>query len=355
MPRHPDELRPETVLVAGGRPDKVPGAALSTPVTFTSTYVAGADPNYARGGNPTWTAFEEVLGDLEGGSALAFSSGMGAIAAAMSLCPPGGTIVAGRHVYNATGGLLEELAAEGRSNVVRVPIDDTQAVLDALPGAALLWLESPSNPMMEIADLPALCAAARAANVVTVCDNTFMTPILQRPLSLGADVVVHSVTKFLAGHSDVVMGATVTADPDLHAKLLTRRTLHGAIPGPMETWLALRGMRTMALRLERGAQSAAILAQRLGEHPAVSRVRYPGVGAMLSIELTGGLPAALALESGVAVWTNATSLGGVESLLERRRRHPLEVDTVPEDLVRLAVGIEHIEDLWADLVQALEP
>lgn len=355
MPQHRDHLRPETVLVAAGRPEKVPGAPLSPPVTFTSTYVAGADPDYARSGNPTWSSFEDVLGALEGGTALSFSSGMGAISAAMSLCPPGGTIVAGRHVYSGTGGLLEQLAAEGRSNVVRVPIDDTRAVLDVLPDAAVLWLESPSNPMMEIADLPALCAAARGANVTTVCDNTFMTPILQRPLSMGADVVVHSVTKFLAGHSDVVMGATVTANPDLHARLLARRTLHGAIPGPMETWLALRGMRTMALRMERGAQSAAILAQRLGEHPAVSRVRYPGVGAMLSIELAGGLPAALALEDRVAVWTNATSLGGVESLLERRRRHALEVDTVPEDLVRLAVGIEHVEDLWSDLVQALEP
>ncbi|KYH43313.1 PLP-dependent aspartate aminotransferase family protein [Branchiibius sp. NY16-3462-2] len=354
MPQHPDDLHPETVLVAGGRPDKVPGASLSAPVTFTSTYVAGAEPDYARSGNPTWTAFEEVLGELEGGRALAFSSGMGAIAAAMSLCPPGGTVVAGRHVYSGTGGLLEELAAEGRTQVRRVPIDDTRTVIEALPGATLLWLESPSNPMMEVADLAALCAAARAANVITVCDNTFMTPILQRPLSLGADVVVHSVTKFLSGHSDVVMGATVTADPELHARLLTRRTLHGAIPGPMETWLALRGMRTMALRMERGAQSAAVLAGRLGEHPAVSRVRYPGVGAMLSIELTGGLPAALTLEDRVAVWTNATSLGGVESLLERRRRHALEVDTVPEDLVRLAVGIEHVEDLWADLLQALE-
>lgn len=355
MPQHPDDLRPETVLVAGGRPDKAPGASLSTPVTFTSTYVAGGDPDYARSGNPTWSSFEEVLGALEGGTALTFSSGMGAIAAAMSLCPPGGTIVAGRHVYSGTGGLLEQLAADGRCTVLRVPVDDTPAVLDALPGAAVLWLESPSNPMMELADLPALCEAARGANVITVCDNTFMTPILQRPLSMGADVVVHSVTKFLAGHSDVVMGATVTADPDLHGKLLARRTLHGAVPGPMETWLALRGMRTLAVRMERGAHSAATLAQRLGDHPAVSRVRYPGVGAMLSIELTGGLPAALTLEQRVAVWTNATSLGGVESLLERRRRHALEVDTVPEDLVRLAVGIEHVEDLWADLVQALEP
>lgn len=348
-------LRPETDVVHAGRPEPVPGAPLSTPVTFTSTYVAGAEPDYARSGNPTWTSFEEVLGRLEGGTALAFSSGMGAIAAAMSLCRPGRTVVAGRHVYSGTGGLLEELAAEGRITVRRVPIDDTAAVRQALPGADLLWLESPSNPMMELADLPALAAAARAEGVTAVCDNTFMTPILQQPLSSGVDVVVHSVTKFLAGHSDVVMGAVVTADPALHARLLTRRTLHGAIPGPMETWLALRGMRTLGVRMERSAASAATLAARLGEHPAVSRVRYPGAGAMLSIEMTGGLPAALALEDRVEVWTNATSLGGVESLLERRRRHALEVDTVPADLVRLSVGIEHVEDLWADLEQALAP
>lgn len=347
------DVHPETLLVAGGRPRRAPGAALSSPVTFTSTYVAGSEPDYARVGNPTWSAFEEVLGGLEGGSALAFASGMGAISAAVSLCPTDGTVVAGRHVYSGTGGLLEELAADGRIRLRRVPIDDTEQVRAALPGADLLWLESPSNPMMELADLPALCAAARSAGVITVCDNTFMTPVLQRPLELGADVVVHSVTKFLSGHSDVVMGATVTSDAKLANRLLTRRTLGGAIPGPMETFLALRGMRTLGVRMERSCATAALLAERLGQHPAVRRVRYPGTGAMISLELTGGRPAAERLEDEVRVWTNATSLGGVESLLERRRRHPLEPASVPEGLVRLSVGIEHPEDLWADLARAL--
>lgn len=348
-----DAVHPDTLLVAGGRPDRMPGAALSVPVTFTSTYVAGGEPDYARVGNPTWSAFEEVLGALEGGTALAFASGMGAIAAAMSLCPTGGTVVAGQHVYSGTGGLLEELAAERRIGLRRVAIEDTDQVAAALPGAQLLWLESPSNPMMEVADLAALCAAARSTGVITVCDNTFMTPVLQRPLALGADVVVHSVTKFLSGHSDVVMGAAITADPALAGRLLTRRTLHGAIPGPMETFLALRGLRTLAVRMERSCASAATLADRLARHPAVTRVRYPGTGAMISLELAGGRSAAEAVETRVRVWTNATSLGGVESLLERRRRHALEPQSVPEELVRLAVGIENVDDLWADLQQAL--
>lgn len=348
-----NDVHPETLVVAGGRPARTPGAPLSAPVTFTSTYVAGGEPDYARVGNPTWSAFEEVLGALEGGTALAFASGMGAISAAMSLCPEGGTIVAGQHVYSGSGALLQELAAAGRITLRRVVIEDTEQVIAALPDADLIWLESPSNPMMEIADLGALCAAARDAGAISVCDNTFMTPVLQRPLTLGADVVVHSVTKFLSGHSDVVMGATVTADSDLAQRLLTRRTLGGAIPGPMEVFLALRGLRTLGVRMERSCATAALLVERLGGHPAVSRVRYPGTGAMISLELDGGRTAAEALENRVRVWTNATSLGGVESLLERRRRHALEPATVPEELVRLSVGIEHPEDLWNDLAQAL--
>lgn len=353
MTEHEAELGVATRLVGGARPVG-PGASLNPAVEFTSTYRADGLVDYARSGNPTWTAFEQVLGDLEGGQALAFGSGMGAIAATLDLVPTGGVVVAPRHAYSGTGALLRRRAEQGAVELRVVDIADADAAIEALDGAALLWTESPTNPMLEIADLPTLFAAAAGAGALSVCDNTFSTPLLQRPLALGADVVVHSVTKYLSGHADVLMGATVTADPGLQERLLTARTLDGAIPGPMETWLALRGMRTLHLRMERSCANAAQLAQRAADHPAVQRVRYPGSGAVIALEVAGGRAGAERLERAVRVWTCATSLGGVESLLERRRRHAMEPDSVPEELVRLSVGVEDVEDLWRDLAQALD-
>ncbi|AKU16350.1 trans-sulfuration enzyme family protein [Luteipulveratus mongoliensis] len=346
-------LTTATLLVTGGRPDRTPGAPVSPPLELSSTYVADGPVGYARNGNPTWTAFEDTLGSLEDGRALAFASGMGAIAACLSLVPHAGVVVAPHHAYNGTGGLLAALERQGRLSVRRVDISDTDEVLAALPGAAMLWAESPTNPMLEIADLPTLFERARSHSVFSVCDNTFATPLRQRPLDLGADVVVHSATKYLSGHSDLLLGATVTRDDAAHEQLHEHRTLGGAIPGPMETWLALRGMRTLHLRLERACDNASELAKRLGKHPAVTRLRYPGAGAVIGIEVAGGQAAAERVEQRVSVWTPATSLGGVESLLERRRRHPLEPTTVPVELIRLSVGVEDIEDLWRDLDQAL--
>lgn len=348
-----DDLSVATRLVAGARPTG-PGAPLNPAVEFTSTYRADGPVDYARSGNPTWSAFEEVLGDLEGGQALAFASGMGAIAAAGGLAKPGGVVVAPRHSYSGTGAWLRRAAEKGAIELRVVDIADTDTTIAALDGASLLWAESPTNPMLEVADLPTLFSAARAAGAVSVCDNTFSTPLLSRPLELGADVVVHSVTKYLAGHADVLLGATVTADAGLYEHLLRSRTLDGAIPGPMETWLALRGMRTLHLRWERACANAAQLAERAADHPAVTRVRYPGSGAIVALEVVGGRTGAERVEQAVQVWTCATSLGGVESLLERRRRHALEPDTVPEDLLRLSVGVEDVDDLWRDLSRALD-
>ncbi len=361
-----------TQVVAAGRPDRVPDAEVGPAISLSSTYVASTEAGartYARFGNRTWEALEEALGLLEGGTALSFASGMAAISAALELTPPGGVVVVPDGAYNTTLALADHLAASGRIVLRRVPLADTSAVVDALDGAATLWVESPTNPLLDVAEIGVLCAAARERGVLTIVDNTFATPLLQRPLALEADVVVHSVTKFLAGHSDVVLGAAITRDDDLAARLLRERTLRGAVPGPFEAWLALRGLRTLALRLERSQASAGILAARLVEHPAVTRVRYPGLpddpgharavaqmdgfGAIVSIEVRGGASAADAVQGGTALWTPATSLGGVESLLERRRRQPAEPTTVPEALVRLSVGIEDVEDLWADLREAL--
>lgn len=344
---------PATRLVGLGRPHRTPGAPAAPGIELSSTYVAGDGPTYGRFDNRTWATFEELLGDLEGGTALAFASGMAAVSACLELTPPGGTVVLPHHVYNGTTALVDELADAGRLVARRVDPTDTDGTVAALDGAATVCLESPTNPMLEVSDLPVLLGAARERGVLSVVDNTFNTPLLARPLEYGADVVVHSVTKYLAGHSDVVLGATVTADDALHERLRGHRTLRGAIPGPHETWLALRGMRTLHLRVERACANAAELASRLVEHEAVAQVRYPGFGAIVCLEPAGGREAAERIEDSVRLWLPATSLGGVESSLERRRRHAAEPESVPEDLVRLSVGIEDVEDLWRDLDAAL--
>lgn len=350
---HDPSLSPATAVVALGRPERTPGASVGPAVEFTSTFVTGGANAYARFDNPTWNGFEEAVGRLEGGTALAFASGMGAIRAVVELVPVGGTVLVPQHSYNGTTGLLAALQETGRLTLRRADVSDETAYLDAMDHVDMVWLESPTNPMLEVANLPQLIEAARKSGAISVCDNTFATPLLQRPLELGADVVVHSATKYLSGHSDLIMGVTVTTDPQLQEKLHATRTLGGAIPGPMEAWLALRGLRTLHVRFERACANAAELAARLAQHPAVTKVRYPGSGAMIAIEVAGGVPAAEAVEQAIRVWLPATSLGGVESMLERRRRHASEPQTVPDNLLRLSVGIEDVDDLWTDLDRAL--
>lgn len=374
MTGHADGLAPETRAVVLGRPPRTPGSAVNPPVELTSTHVTPGDfadgvPIYGRYGNATWAALEEVLGGLEHGRAVTFASGMAAGTALFALVPRGARVVMGETSYNAMLALARELDAVGDLRLTLVDVADTDAVRAALPGADWLLLESPTNPLLEVADLPALIVAARDADVRVGVDNTFATPLLQNPLALGADVVLHSATKYLAGHSDVLLGALVTTDDALHERLVDHRTLRGAIPGPFEAWLALRGVRTLGVRLARQQETAAELARRLAEHPAVARVRYPGLpddaghavaartmrgfGAMVAIEPVGGREAATAVTQRVRLWTPATSLGGVESLIERRRRIPSEPTTVPEALLRLSVGLEDVEDLWRDLDAAL--
>jgi cystathionine gamma-synthase len=235
-----------------------------------------------------------------------------------------------------------------------VDVTDTDAVVAACADAALVWLESPTNPALEVADLETITRAAHDAGAYVVVDNTFATPLLQRPLDLDADLVVHSATKFLSGHADVLLGAVVTRDPELLGVLKNRRDLLGAIPGSLEAWLALRGLRTLHLRVERAQANAQELVRRLGEHPAVGEVRYPGFGAIVAIVLAQGAMAADLLTRKTSLWVHATSLGGVESTFERRRRWKTEAATIPEGLVRMSVGIEDVEDLWDDLRTALD-
>ncbi|MGH9300478.1 MAG: trans-sulfuration enzyme family protein [Acidimicrobiales bacterium] len=357
-----------TVVVAGGRGPQGPGAGVNVAVELSSTYRIGGDLAYGRDGNATWNALEEVLGALEGGDAVVFSSGMAAISSVLETQPVGARIVVPSDSYMGTRLFLDDLASRGRLTWVATDLTDVEGTLRKCVGAALLWMESPTNPMMAVADLACLCAGARQAGALAVVDNTFATPLLQRPLDLGADVVVHSVTKYLSGHSDAIMGVAVARRSDLVDALRRRRSMHGGIPGPMEAYLALRGLRTLAVRMDRSQANAAELARRLADHPMVEVVRYPGLptdpghdlaarqmngfGAMLSFEVGGGGEGADAVCSRVKVCTPATSLGGVETLIERRNRWEGEENT-PPGLLRLSVGIEDIEDLWSDLDAAL--
>jgi cystathionine gamma-synthase len=365
------DLHPESVVVAAGRPHE-PGGPLNTPIVLTAPYRHLPDDNpYARHDvSPTVRAFEDALGALEGGTALAFASGIAAVAAVIDRLPAGAVAVVPEAAYSGTVSVFGAQQDLRRLTIRPVDTADTAAVIGALDGAALLWLESVSNPLMAVPDLPTLAAAAHSAGAQVAVDSTFSTPLVLRPLDLGADIVMHSVTKYLAGHSDVIMGALVVRDRALVTELHDGRTRTGAVPGMLETYLATRGLRTLALRMERAQANAADLAARLAAHPHVTRVRYPGLptdpghvfaardhrgfGAMIGIETDGTAEQAERICENVRLITHATSLGGVESLIERRARH--EIDAAfgtPPTLLRFSVGIEHVEDLWADLEQAL--
>ena len=399
-PAASSDFAPDTLVVETGRPQRADGAAVNPPIDLSSTFVSAGDITaspyaYARFDTPAWTPFEEALGQLEHASlpGLVFGSGLAAISAVVSLVPAGGTLIIPTHSYQGALASAEQIAGRQNFDIVTVDISDTEAVIAALDeagrarpgqvaadGAAasasageagspgMLWIESPTNPMLEVADVPALTTAAKDRGFLVSVDNTFATPLLQTPLDLGADIVVHSVTKYLAGHSDVVLGAVVTGSTALREDLHTERSMRGGIAGPFEVWLALRGLRTLAVRLDRAQANAHAIAERLAAHPTVVETRYPGLpgdhgharaaaqmngfGAIISFTVDSA-EKATAIAEAVRLWTPATSLGGVESLIERRRRHPAEPATVPEGLIRLSVGIENLEDLWADLEAAL--
>jgi cystathionine gamma-synthase len=346
-------LHPETSAITAGRPEVAPDASLNPPIVFSSTYHAGGPVGYGRYGNESWSALEAAISELEGGQTLSFSSGMAAISAVFSILPIGAPVVASNQGYSGTMGLLNQHHASGRLEVRFVDITKTDEVIAALKGAALLWLESPTNPCLDIADLPTLIAAAKKQTIGVGVDNTFATPLVQKPLSMGADIVMHSVTKFLAGHSDVVLGSLSTADTALFKRLDESRRFNGSIPGPFEAWLALRGIRTFPVRFRAAEKNAQQLVSRLEAHGKITKVRYPGFGAVISFEIDGSAEQAEKVCESSQLITHATSLGGVESLWERRRRWALESPSVPEQLIRLSVGCEHVEDIWQDIEQAL--
>ncbi|TVT44163.1 PLP-dependent transferase [Amycolatopsis rhizosphaerae] len=342
-----NEWTPRTRAVAAGRPSG-PGEPLNVPIVPASTFVAGGDFAYAREeGTRTWVALEEAIGALEGGSAIAFASGMGAVAAVLDLLPAGAGVAVPTFSYSGTRGLLDHAAEQGRLKVRRIDPSDREGWAAAAGELDLLWLESPTNPTLELIDIASL-AGGKARVVV---DNTFATPLGQQPLTLGADIVVHSATKLIGGHSDLLLGLAVAADETLVTGLRAARTRLGATPGALEAWLALRGLRTLPVRLAEQSRTVALLADRLAGHPAVRRVSYPGQGTMIAFELADADTAERFCAS-LSLVVHATSLGGVESLVERRARWAGDAH-VPPGLIRFSVGLEDPEDLWRDLDQAL--
>ncbi len=333
---------------------------------------------YSRSGNPTRAALEECLAALEHGvRGLAFASGLAAEDCAIrTICAPGDHIVFPDDAYGGTFRLIARVFDRWGVEYTAVPLADLEAVRAAVrPNTKLVWCETPSNPLLGIADIAALAAIAGDAGALLVVDNTFASPYLQQPLLHGADVVVHSTTKYLGGHSDVVGGALVTADAELGERLAFHQNSIGAVAGPFDSWLVLRGAKTLAVRMERHCDNAMRVAQFLASHDRVHTVRYPGLsthpghdvavkqmrdfGGMVSFQVDGGAAAAIDVCNKAKLFTLAESLGGVESLIE----YPAQMThmsvsgsalAVPEDLIRLSVGIESIDDLLADLEQALQ-
>ncbi len=379
---HPDGF--ETLAIhAGQEPDPQTGAVVP-PIYQVSTYkqdgVGGLRDGYeySRTANPTRHALEECLAALEGGPrALAFASGMAAEDCLLrAVCAPGDHVVIPDDAYGGTYRLMARVLAEWGVSYRPVPISDIAAVADALAErpARVLWAETPTNPLLSIADISALADVAHQAGALLVVDNTFASPYLQQPLALGADAVVHSTTKYLGGHSDVLGGAVVVTDPALGERLAFLQNTTGGVAGPFDAWLTLRGVKTLAVRMDQHSRNAARVADMLTSHPAVTQVHYPGLpshpghevaakqmrdfGGMVSFRVRGGEAAAVAACGRTRLFTLGESLGGVESLVEHpgRMTHasaagsPLEV---PGDLIRLSVGIETGADLVEDLRQAL--
>jgi cystathionine gamma-synthase len=358
----------DSLLVAAGR-DRRPGSPLNVPPVLASNFVRGAERAYTRDdGTPTWEALEEIVGLLEGGQSVAFASGMAGIAAVFDQLHSGSRIALPTDCYQGVIGLADCGREKGFWSVSRLAVDDTDGWIKAAAVADLLWLESPSNPLLVVADLRAICAAPRKPSALLAVDNTFATALNQKPLDLGADVSFQSATKFIGGHSDLLAGLVTVRRNDLLAGLHKSRELNGATPGALESFLAVRGARTMALRLERAQANAMILADRLSSHPDVAFTRYPGLsshpthpiaraqlkgyGSIISLDVRGDAAAADKVCSRVRLIVHATSLGAVESTIERRAGIPGQ-EHLPASLLRLSVGIENVDDLWADLDAAL--
>jgi cystathionine gamma-synthase len=371
----------ETLAVhAGAEPDPATGAvspAIQMSTTFKQDGVGGTRGGfeYGRSDNPTRRALEAAIAELEGARhGLAYASGLAATQNVSYLLDPGDRLVLTDDAYGGTWRLADKVWRRYGIEVEVVDLTDLDALATAVPGARMIWLETPTNPLLKVIDISAVARLAATAGALTVVDSTFATPFLTRPLELGADIVIHSATKYLGGHSDVIGGLVATRNDELAERLRFHQNAAGAVPSPFDCWLVLRGLRTLAIRMERASANASLIAEWLTHRPEVARVHYPGLadhpqhalaerqmrlpGAMLSFEMTGGPDAARRLVAATRLFTLAESLGAVESLIEvpAAMTHasvsgsPLEVSP---GLVRLSVGIESVDDLVADLASAL--
>jgi cystathionine gamma-synthase len=373
----------ETLAIhAGQQPDPTTGA-VTMPIYQTSTFVLdgpsrdeGKGYIYSRPGNPTRTALEANLAALEGAKyGLAFASGMAAIDAVTRLLHPGDHLLVTDDVYGGMFRLVENIIKQAGIDVTWLDMADLDAVRQAIrPNTKMAWLETPTNPRLTVMDIVALAELAHTHNILLAVDNTFASPVLQQPLGLGADIVVHSATKYLGGHSDLILGAVMLNDEALYERLAMLQFSAGAIAGPFDSWLLMRGIKTLPLRVERHCQNAMALAEWLTEQPAVAKVNYPGLpnhpqhelakkqmrdfGGMISFVPKGGFEAARKIVTTTQLFALAVSLGGVESLVElpagmthaSMAESALAIDPA---LIRLSVGVEHIDDLKADLAQAM--
>lgn len=371
-------MNPETIAArASHHVDPETGAILAS-IQPSTTFERDADGEfpsgyvYARVGNPNRQQLEEVLSKLEGGSdTAAFSSGSAATAAVIQSLSAGDHIVAPEDCYHGTADILRNIFARWGLESTFTDVTDPEKVKQAIQSnTKLVWVETPSNPMLKITDIALIADIAHGAGALCVCDNTWATPLLQRPLDLGADLVVHSTTKYLGGHSDVLGGAVVASSPEGQFQLIRQvQGTYGAVPSPFDSWLLLRGIRTLHLRMAAHSQNAMKIATFLSDHPKVEAVHYPGLkehpgydiaakqmsdfGGMMSIQMVGGKQAAMDVAAKVRLFTRATSLGGTESLIEHRASIEGPQTSTPDNLLRMSIGIENSDDLIEDLSQAL--
>ncbi|MCI0438431.1 MAG: PLP-dependent aspartate aminotransferase family protein [Chloroflexi bacterium] len=369
----------ETIAAHAGHDVDPATGAITAPIHLSTTFERDADGGYSRGhiysrsGNPNRELLEGRLRQLEGGeAAAAFSSGMAATGAVFQSLSAGDHVVASSDCYHGTTALLRDVFARWGLQTTFTDATDPSQVEQAMrPNTRLVWVETPSNPLLKVTDIARVAAIAHEAGALCACDNTWATPLLQRPFELGADLSVHATTKYLGGHSDVLGGAVVARESgEFFERVRKVQTTYGAVPSPFDCWLVLRGIRTLHLRMRAHSENAMRVATFLSEHPRVERVYYPGLaehpgheiaarqmrdfGGMVSFQVKGGRDEAMAVAARVKVFTRATSLGGTESLIEHRASIEGPNSRTPQNLLRMSIGIEHADDLIEDLAQALE-
>ena len=371
-------MRLETIAVHAGHDVDALSGAVTPPIHLSTTFERNADGSYragyvyTRSGNPNRASLEQCLAELEGGvGAACFSSGSGATLAVFQALDPGSHVIAPNDAYYGTSKLLSDVFARWGLRTTFVEMTNVADVERAIePATRLVWLETPSNPLLKVVDIAAIAKLARSRGARSVVDNTWATPVLQRPLDLGADIVMHSTTKYLSGHSDVLGGALVfAADDEFTQRIRTVQTVGGVVPSPFDCWLTLRGIRTLPWRVRAHSANAMTLATWLAKHPCVERVHYPGLptheahdvarrqmsefGGMLAVQVRGARAEAMGVASRLELFTQATSLGGTESLIEHRASVEGPSTRAPENLLRVSVGLEHVDDLIADFEHAL--